>query len=126
MLLIQILRHSGHGKHRPKQVQVFNPRRQASRSLHARPAWDRASSKSRRGGAPLESGPYLLQETYIRTMEEEGSLFFTCLLLASTSVGTYFFRVPANTESQPKYLALGRRRKYYMLGLPINGCSLLG
>jgi hypothetical protein len=33
-------------------------------------------------------------------------LFFTCLhLLASTSVGTSFFRIPASTEDQLKNLA---------------------
>jgi hypothetical protein len=45
-------------------------------------------------------------EVYIRTMGE-GRLFFSCLhLLASTSVGTYFFRIPAYAEDQMRQLTL--------------------
>jgi hypothetical protein len=38
--------------------------------------------------------------------KRKGSSFFACLhLLASTSVGAYFFRIPAYTEVQLKHLA---------------------
>jgi hypothetical protein len=74
--------------------------------VSSRPAQDRTSPKSKLDGAHLESGPYLLLEAYLRTMEE-GRLFFACFhLLASTSVGTYFFRIPAYTEDQLKLLGL--------------------
>jgi hypothetical protein len=45
---------------------------------------------------------YLLLEAYVRTMEE-GRLP-SLHLLASTSVGAYFFRIPASTEGQLKHL----------------------
>jgi hypothetical protein len=46
-------------------------------------------------------------EAYIiRTLEEEDSLFFACLhLLASTSVGTYIFGIPAYAEDQLRHIA---------------------
>jgi hypothetical protein len=37
---------------------------------------------------------------------KKASFFFACLaLLPSTSVGTYFFRIPAYIEAKLKYLA---------------------
>jgi hypothetical protein len=46
-----------------------------------------------------QAEPHLLLEAYIRTLEE-GRFFFDCLHLpASTSVGTYFYRRPAETTS---------------------------
>jgi hypothetical protein len=38
--------------------------------------------------------------------KRKGLIFFSCLyLLASTSVAIHFFRIPAYTEDQLKYLA---------------------
>jgi hypothetical protein len=48
----------------------------------------------------------ILLEAYIRT-PEEGRLTLLCLfaLSCSTSVGSYFFRIPASTENQLIQLA---------------------
>ena len=44
--------------------------------------------------------PYILLEAYIRTMEEGRLTLLPCShLLASTSVGIYFYRRPAETTS---------------------------
>jgi hypothetical protein len=67
------------------------------------PNWEKASSISRHGGIH-QSGPHLLLEAHIRTVEE-GILFFACLhLLDSISAGTYVFRIPTYTEDQLKQL----------------------
>jgi hypothetical protein len=105
--VIQILRHSGHEKLRPRQCDtcIQSQEIESSRSLSSRPGWSRACSKSRHG-THLSSGPYLLLEVYIRTMKKKCSFFFTCLhLRASTSVGTYLLGIPAYTEDQLKHLA---------------------
>jgi hypothetical protein len=47
--------------------------------------------------AHFYSGPYLLLEAYIRTMEEGTG---TCF--ASTSFGAYFFWIPVYAEKQQK------------------------
>jgi hypothetical protein len=44
-------------------------------------------------------------EAYIRTVEEGRFTFLSLLALASTSVGTYIFRIPAYTYDQVKQLA---------------------
>jgi hypothetical protein len=45
-------------------------------------------------------------EAYTMTVEEASVCSSFCLhLLASTPVGTYFFRIPVYTEDQLKYLA---------------------
>jgi hypothetical protein len=53
-------------------------------------------------------GPYLLLGAYIRTILKNEGFIFLCLLAltASTSVGTYFFRIPAFTEDQLKHVDL--------------------
>jgi hypothetical protein len=89
-----------------KVVQAFNPRRwrQADLWVQSQAGTEQLPSKeqfkSRHSGT--QSGPYLL----LGNRKKKASFFFACLhLLASTSVGTYFFRIPAYTEDQLKQLA---------------------
>ena len=89
-------------------VHAFNPRRQRQADLL--PGIEHLPSKeqhrSRCGGTYLESGPYLLLETYIRTTEEGRICSLpACTHFASTSVRTYFFRIPAYIDGQLRHPA---------------------
>ena len=79
--LTWILRHRGHEKLRPRQGSTYliSLETEARRSLSSRSAWDKTSPRYRHGPIYLLSGPHLLLQAYIGTLEE-GRFTLLCLL----------------------------------------------
>jgi hypothetical protein len=100
----------------PGKVHDFNLRklRQGDLWVQGQPG-NKTSPRSRCDGTHLESGPHLLLEAYIRTLEEGRFAFLRRLhWLASTSVGIYFYR----RRAEP--MSLMGLSKYKILGLPLT------
>ena len=118
----QLMKSLGPGK----EVHAFNPRRQTSRSHEFK-----ASLRQTKFQVKISLGRVVVVHSFNLGHSFSGglhkdtgkgsSLFFTCLyLLASTSIGTCFFSIPAFTEDQLKPPASWNWATPRFLGFPFT------